>query len=459
MNQTLWSVDVKSKKITKLDHSNRNDIQDYSWSPDSNYMVYTKTEASGFSSIFVYDFSSKKVNRLTSKAFNDFSPIFDPKGHYLFFLSNRDYNLSFSSYEFNYLYHQATRIYAAPLNDAVPALYPFEDDAIVFAEKGNKEDGDDDQSIDLNLQIDGFDQRVRALPGNAGNYNNLQSNGDAVFVVENSANGNAIKMIDLSKDDKQKTVLADSGNYILAANGQKMLVQHRGNYAVIDAKPGQKAKDNQLDLEYLTMKIDPKVEWRQMYTDAWRILRDWFYDPNMHGMDWQAIHDKYLPMAEAATHRTDLDYVFGEIAGEMNAGHIYVNSGDEPSVKRQQNGLLGAEFKKHKSGYFEITKIFNGENWTPNRRSPLTEAGVKAKVGDYITAINGHSTKDVANIYQLLEHTVGRTVTLSLNDKAQSKDGWNANVKPIASESQLRYFNWIELNHVALWWINYLMAG
>ncbi len=445
-NQTLWSVDVESKKTKKLDRSTRNDIQDYTWSPDSQWVVYTKTEVSGFSSVFAYGFAKNRVNRLTSKAFNDFSPMFDPNGHYLFFLSNRDYNLSFSSYEFNYLYHQATRVYAAPLNDSVPALYPFEDDGIVVPSQQNDkgEDKDTEKVTKVNLQPKGFDQRVRALPGKASNYNNLQSNGKAVFVVENGTGGNTIKMIDLSKDEQPKTVLAGSGNYALSADGKHMLVQHNGEYAVIEAKPGQKVKDNKLDLKNLTMKIDPAVEWRQMYTDAWRILRDWFYDPGMHGMDWQAIHDKYLPMAEAATHRTDLDYVFGEIAGEMNAGHIYVNAGDQPSIKRQQNGLLGAEFKKHKSGYFEITKIFQGENWTPNRRSPLTEAGVKAEVGDLILAINGFSTKGVANIYQLLEHTVGRTITLDLNDKAEVKGAWQAHVKPIASESQLRYFNWVE---------------
>ncbi len=440
-NQTLWSVEVASKKIKRLDRSSRNDIQDYSWSPDSQWLVYTKTEDSGYNSIFVYGFKRAQVSRLTSSAFNDFAPVFDPQGRYLFFLSNRDYNLSFSSYEFNYLYHQATRVYAAALNDEAPALYPFTQDGEGSASK--KEDKKADQTPVVDLQITGFDRRVRALPGDASNYNNLQSNGEAVFVVENAASGNSIKVIDLAEEEAPKVVLAGAGNYLLSADGQHMLVQKNGDYAIVKAAAEQKFKDP-LELKNLTMKIDPRVEWRQMYTDAWRILRDWFYDPGMHGNDWQAIHDKYLPMAEAATHRTDLDYVFGEIAGEMNAGHIYVNSGDQPTVARKANGLLGAEFEKHRSGYFKITKIFAGENWTPARRSPLTEPGVKAEVGDYVLAINGHSTQDVDNIYQLLEHTVGRTVDIELNSKAQQAGSWQVHVKPIASESQLRYHNWVE---------------
>lgn len=434
-NQKLWVADIESKKTQQIDHSSRNDINDYRWAPDSNWLVYTKTENTGYSSVFVHNLEEGKTHRLTSAAFNDFAPVFDPKGNYLFFLSNRDYNLSFSSYEFNYLYHQATRVYAAQLNAEAPALFPFEK-----TKAENKDD--EDNEVQITIDVAGFDNRVVALPGNASNYGNLQSNGDAVFVVENAAGGPVLKMIDLSSDDKPKTVVKGVANYQLAHNGEKMLVQKGQDYAIIKAAAEQKIKDK-LNLTHLTLKIDPQVEWRQMFTDAWRILRDWFYDPGMHGMDWQAVHDKYLPLAKAAKHRTDLDYVFGEIAGEMNAGHIYVNSGDQPSVKRKDNGLLGAEFSKHRSGYFEITKIFAGENWTPARRSPLTEPGVDARVGDFVIAIDGVRTDQVANIYQLLEHTAGRTISMKLNNKASSKGARKVYVKPIKSESQLRYLDWV----------------
>jgi len=432
-NQTLWVVDLDKKKVRKADHSSRNDINDYSWSPDSNWLVYTKTENSGFSSVFVHNLDKGNSQRLTSAAFNDFSPVFDTNGHYLYFLSNRDYNLSFSSYEFNYLYHEATRVYAAALNDSAPELFPF---------VGSEAHGQEVKPAEeVNIQFAGFDNRVHALPGQAGNYFNLQNNGKAVFVVHNN-NGNTVKMIDLSKPEDPKTVIEGVGNYQLSANGEHMLVQQGGDYGVIKAAAEQKLSDK-LDLTHLTLKIDPAVEWRQMYTDAWRILRDWFYDPGMHGMDWQAIHDKYLPLAEAARHRTDLDYVFGEIAGEMNAGHIYVNSGDQPAVKRQDNGLLGAEFTAHRSGYFEIAKIFAGENWTPARRSPLTESGVNAEVGDFVISIDGVSSQSVKNIYQLLEHTAGRTISLQLNSKPSANGAREVFVKPIASESQLRYLDWV----------------
>jgi len=434
-NQTLWVVDVSSRETQKIDRSSRNDITDYSWSPDSAWLTYTKTENSGFNSIFVHNLKAGKTQRLTSAAFNDFSPVFDPKGNYLYFLSNRDYNLSFSSYEFNYLYHQATRVYVARLNNKAPVLF-------AFSEEENKTQADDNdiKSVVVNIDVKGFDDRVMALPGKASNYFNLQSNGKAVFFVENTANGNQLKMIDLNGDAKQQSVIKGVANYSLSTDGESMLVQKGNDYAIIEAKADQSIKDK-LDLSHLSMKINPRIEWQQMFTDAWRILRDWFYDPGMHGNDWQSIHDKYKPMAAAATHRTDLDYVLGEIAGEMNSGHIYVNAGDQPEVERRDNGLLGAEFKKHESGYFEITKIFAGENWTENRRSPLTTVDVE--VGDYILAIDNYSTADVANIYQLLEYTAGRNIGIEVNDKPTKKGSQTVYVKPIASESQLRYLDWV----------------
>jgi len=439
-NQTLWVVDVDSGKTAQIDRSKRNDITDYTWSPDSQWLAYTKVENTGYSSIFAHQLDSNSTHRLTSAAFTDFSPVFSSNGNHLFFLSNRDYNLTFSSYEFNYLYNNATRVYAARLNNDAEALYPFEG-AAESKEKSN-EKNKKEQKVTVNIEVEGFDNRIRALPGQSSNYNNLQTNGDAVFVVENNGNGPVLKMIDLNKDDKPKTVIAGVGNYSLAADGKHLLVQKGKDYAVLKAAPEQKMKEK-LDLKHLTMKIDPVIEWRQMYTDAWRILRDWFYDPGMHGNDWQAIHDKYQPLATAATHRTDLDYVFGEIAGEMNAGHIYVNAGDQPAVKRKPNGLLGGEFKKHSSGYFEITDLFAGENWTPARRSPLTEAGVDAEVGDYIISIDGVNVKDTANIYALLEHKADRTISIQLNSKPTAKGAREVFVKPIQSESQLRYLDWV----------------
>ncbi len=444
----LWSVSIDGGKPQKLDNSTTNDIEHYRWSPDSRWLTYTKTENTGFSSIFVYDFDNKKAHKLSTAAYHDYEPVFDDSGQYLLFLSNRDYNLAFSAYEFNYLYVDATRLYAAQLTDSTPPVYPYQSDEVSLENKQDKEknkDKDNGKGKKTNVRIDfeGFNNRITALPGKAGNYNGLQTAGDKVFVLKGEDNGQSLLMVSLKKEDEPKTVSKKVNNYRLAAQGEKILLQQGKKLSIIEAKEGQDNNGQQLDLTNLSVKIDPQTEWQQMYTDAWRILRDWFYDPNMHGMDWPGIRSKYQPLVDAATHRSDLDYILGEIAGEMNSGHIYVNSGDMPSVKRRENGLLGAEFEKHASGYFKISKIFAGENWNKDRYSPLTDAGVKAEEGDYVLAINGHSTQEVANIYELLEHQADRTVTLTLNNKASDKGSWQADVKTITSEGELRYLNWV----------------
>jgi tricorn protease len=437
-DQILWSLDVKSKKLTQLDQAERNDIQDYTWSPDSQWLAYTKLEDNGFGSIWVVNVKKAKPKQLSSSMTHEAEPQFTPNGHYIVFLSNRDYNLAFSSYEFNYLYVDATRVYAAQLNAKSPALYPFQSDEVLAVKPKDIAD-----AKSISIDFDGFAERTIALTNESANYSNLQTNDSHVF-VNLSANGSqALKAISLSKADSSVTVDDGIGSFVLSHDGTKLLAQKGGKYSIIDAKPGQKFADGILDLSNMQVKVDPKTEWQQIYVDGWRVFRDWFYDPNIHGMDWNAIKDKYQPWIDAAAHRSDVDYAFGEIGGELNAGHIYVNYGDQPSATRRDTGLFGAQISEHRSGYFKIEKIFKGENWHKDFRSPLTEPKVKAKDGDYIVAINGVMTNSVNNIYELMENTSNKPIELTLNSKPKQKGSWTTIVTPIASETNLRYLNWV----------------
>ncbi|WP_196140088.1 S41 family peptidase [Aliikangiella sp. G2MR2-5] len=439
-NQTLWVVDIKSGKLSKLDRSHTNDIVDYRWSPDSQWLAYTKLEDSGYGSIWLANVNRKQASQLTDESTSDQEPVFSSDGQYLFFLSNRDYNLEFSSYEFDYLYNQATRVYAAQLNSLAPPLYPFESDEVG---KNNDPNTKEKKSKEVKIDFKGFASRVIALPGDAGNYTNLQTQGDKVFVIKNNNNENALLLIDLKSKEKGQVIAEGVNDYSLAQDGGKLLVRAGNDYAILDAKAKQNVAENKLDLSHLSMLINPKVEWQQMYVDGWRILRDWFYDPNIHGMDWVGVKNKYQPWVDAATHRTDMDYTFSEIAGELNSGHVYVNHGDMPRAESRSHGLLGAEIVADKSGYFRIEKIFSGENWHDAFRSPLTEPSVRAAEGNYILAVNGVSTKTVNNFYQLMRDTQGRTIELKLNSSPRNKGSWTTYVKPIARETNLRYLNWV----------------
>ena len=451
--QRLRIVDVASGGTIEVDTSTGNDLTQYTFAPDSQWLAYTKTNASRNSSIWLYSLEAKETRQLTPDDTSEQNPVFDPKGRYLYFLSNRDYNLQFSAYEFNFLYTDATRIYAATLADDGPALYAPQVDEAKPVERGGdkgKAGEGDDASKDaapkkLRIDIPGFNQRVIALNAPAGNYGGLGANADGVFFVAigDGPAGNELRFLGLDADSKPELV-AKVGAGALSADGSKFLLGRGSDFAIVDAKPGADFDKGKLALERMELRIEPRREWQQMYVDGWRILRDWFYDAGMHGNDWNGIRAKYEPLLASVATRADLDYIFQEIAGELNSGHVYVQSGDQPAVPRKPGGMLGAELVSDPSGYVKIAKIFAGENWEARTRSPLTEAGLDVKEGDLILAIDNVSTRGVDNVYRLLENKADRIVSLRINGTAQDTGARDVLVRTIADERELRYLDWVQ---------------
>jgi tricorn protease len=453
-DHALHVVDVASGKVIDVDKDDYGDIRHYRWSPDSKWVAYTKLNDARFSSIYVYNVDQAKSYRLTSGMTDDNEPVFDPKGRYLYFTSNRDFNLTFSAWEFNYVYTDPTRVYVGVLAADGPALFlPQSDEEkaatpppAASADKATDKAADKPAdagakkgAVVVKIDPAGFENRVRAIPGPPGNYNNLAAVNNGILYMSGT-DTRALKLYNID-DRKEDTVLDNVRGYELSANLEKILARSGNTYTIVNAKPGQKAADGALKLDNLTMKIDPRAEWQQEFTDAWRILRDWFYDPNMHGNDWSAIRQKYGELVPYVASRNDLDYILGEIAGELNAGHVYVSSPDS-GADRVDNGLLGAEIVPD-AGYFRIAHIYPGENWQEQFRSPLTEPGVKVKEGDYILAVDGVSTKGVDNFYRLLENKANRVVTLLVNSSASTSGAREEKVRPVKKETNLRYLDWV----------------
>lgn len=440
-NQKLWITPANGKRSVVVDTGTRNDITYYSWSGDSRWLTYLKTADNGMSSIFVYDTEEKSIHQLTSDKTSEGYPVFSRDGQYLFFTSERDYNLAFSSYEFNYLYDRATRVYALALTKSVGPIYPLKSDEVAIANESKE--NEENEAVSVVIDFDNLDSRIMALNGQSADYSNLAAGNDGVFAIRSHQGSNDLVKLNISEDKEPEVVTANVNGFVIAQNGEKLLVSSSGEFAIIDAKPKQDFNASKLDMNEMHVKVDPEVEWQQMYDDALRIARDWFYDPNLHGMDWDMIKARYQPMISAASHRTDIDYVLGEVGGELNAGHVYVQSGDQPSVPRLDGGLLGAELSLHKNGLYKIEKIFKGENWHTAFRSPLTEIGVNASEGDYIVAINGRSVTDVDNIYELLENTVGKQTKLTLSKSSNGRKPFDTIIRPISSETSLRYLDWV----------------
>jgi tricorn protease len=455
--QHLRYVEVASGKVADVDHSSRGDITTYAWSPDSRFIAYTKLAPSQLSTIWVYGLDDGRAQQLSGELAGETEPVFDPAGHYLYFLSNRDFQLTFSGFETDYLYTRPTRVYAALLAKDGPALFlPESDDEPAPKARTESKEGKEDKAGKasdapavapprVRIDVPGFEQRVRALPAAAADYSNLQASAAAVFYLAGTGAKTQLKMYDL-KERKESVVLEGVAAYQLSADGKKVLFKHGEDWGIADAKPAQKNTEGLLPLDKLQIEIHPREEWRQMYYDAWRIMRDWFYDPGMHGVDWAGMRDRYGALLPYLGCRDDLDYLLEELGAELSAGHVYVSRGDEPGVPRVEGGLLGAEIEADPSGVFRIARIFPGENWQEDFRSPLTEPGVHVEAGEYILAVDGQPTRGVDNFYRLLENKAGHVVVLRVAAGPGGEGARDEKVRPVKSEQNLRYYAWVQAN-------------
>jgi tricorn protease len=471
--QRLRVVDVATGATTDVDHSSYNDITTYTFSPDSRWLAYVKAGENQMPSIWVHSLDDGTSAQLTGDDTADFGPVFDPGGRYLYFLSNRDFHLTFSGFEFSYVYTDPTRVYVGLLNPGEPALLRPKSDEEAGAEPGAGDEAKAGKAAGeaakgkgkakgkaggaaadgagevprVEIQVAGFEERVRAIPGPSDAYRSLAATKDGVFYLTDGGpggGGGATLKRYLIDDEKEEVLLAGISSYVLAAGGAKLLYQQGDKVGIVDAKPGSKVGDGLLPLERMELKIDPPAEWAQMFVDAWRILRDWFYDPDMHGVDWPDVRRRYGELVPFVATRSDLDFVLGEMGAELGAGHVYVQPGDEPTVERVDGGLLGAEVVADPSGYFRIAHVFPGENWHEEFRSPLTEPGVDVAAGDFVLAVDGRTTRGVDNFYRLLEARGGKVVTLTVNGKPEEEGARQVRVRTITSETKLRYLEWVQ---------------
>ncbi len=448
----LKLLDVQSGKTTIVTHADRDEIHSYSFSSDSKWITYDKEGANGLGAVWVYNIDKAENKQLTDDRFNDGSPVFSVDGKYIYFISDRDFNLDFSSFEFDYLYNKSSRIYAVALCTDCPKLFKDKNDIepVKEAEKPAETSKTDKKgkteekpavALPKTIQIDfeGINSRITAFPLKSGEYRNLAAvDGGILYISDGSLHKYSID------DKKDEEVMDGVSQAVVSAEGKMMIYRAGRDLGIAKITPGQKSGAGKLNLDDVTMKIDPKKEWNQIYADGWRIFRDFFYVNNMHGVDWKGIKERYSPLVQHVSHRADLDYILGEIISETNTGHSYVDWGDFEKVKRVDTGLLGAELVADQaSGKYRIAKIYDGENWNETRRSPLTEQGVNVKAGDYLLSINGTPVNLSMNPYELLENTIGKTVEITVNSIPDMAGARTSTIKPIGSELELLNLTWV----------------
>ncbi|MBI5852857.1 MAG: PD40 domain-containing protein [Planctomycetes bacterium] len=430
----LAVIEVATRARTVLDTAGESTIRGVQWSADGSWLCYVKTSRNGYDAVWLCKSTDGTPVQVTTDDWNDGSPSFDPKGRWLWFTSARDYVHGEPP-------RLEQRVYALILKkDGKSPIEPREDRE---GPAPAKDDGGDAAAAapkELVIDLDGIAERLVVLPLPQGGYGGLVGLDDGFLY---GGGGNLAKWSLESRESS--TVLDGVFGYALTPDRSKLLYRHGGNLCFGTSSPGQRAGANPLPTAGVRLRIDPRTEWTQMYGDAWRIMRDFFYDPRMHGVDWDAMRAKYQPLVAHVAHRSDLDFLIGELIGELNCGHTYVVSGELPDVDRVATGVLGCEFEAAGERY-RIARILGDANWHEGTRNPLREVGVDVKQGEYVLAIDGVDLTTHDNPYRLLEGKAGRRVELLVNKEPRSFDARRVTVRAAGSEVGLRYVTWVERN-------------
>jgi len=445
----LRYVDVDTKKVTTVYQAEYGLIYSYNWSPDSKWITFSRPTDNQFSVISAYNLETGKMNDVTDNWYDSGLPSFSNDGKYIVFVSDRDFNPTYSDTEWNHSYSNMSRVYLAILSKEAPSPFAPENDSVkIVAEKKDsgekKEEKKEDADKSVKIDFDGISGRIVSLPVSPSNYYNTACVDGKVYYSEYAeGSGTKAKMYDLKE---QKETELGSFDFGISSNNKKMLVKDGRKWSVIDLPVKPVKPDKTVDLSNMKVWVDYQQEWKQIYDESWRQMRDFFYVENMHGLDWKAMHDKYAVLVPYVRHRDDLTYIIGELIGELSIGHAYVQSGERPEPERIKTGLLGAKISADPSGYFKIEKILEGANWSKTLRSPLTEVGVNVKEGDYIIAVDGINVKSVKDVYSLLVGKADKEVELTVNSKSTENGARKVIITPVADEANLYYYNWVQDN-------------
>ncbi|MBT8245219.1 MAG: protease [Winogradskyella sp.] len=450
----IWVINLETKKTSIVDsdsYAHPNRTMNPVWSPDSKWIAYPKQQKSHFKSIFAYNVDSKKIIQLTDPIADAISPVWDASGKYIYTLASTNYGLTsgwLDMSNFDPGANLTRSLYAIVLSKdgKAPNLPKSDSEESTSEDENENKNEKESKNISVTIDLDGIFNRAVALGLPSRNYASLlKAPKHKLFITESITNENGLK-VHLYDVEKEKATDFEKGvSQMVTSDDRKSILLRKGNNWVLTGtnsapKPGKNVlKAN------VKIKLDPKAEAHQIFKEGWRYMRDFLYVDNVHGAPWDDVYKWYAPWIDHVRHRTDLNYVVDIMSGEVAVGHSYVSGGDFPDLDNVPVGLLGCDFKI-KNGRYQISKIYNGEHWNPNITAPLAQPGITINEGDHILAINGKSITSSDNIYQYLEQTANREITLTVNSSASKQGAKEILVKPVRSERSLRTINWVESN-------------
>jgi tricorn protease len=462
----LWYVDLEHPTPVKV-ATDLYALSDFepAWSPDSRWITYAKVLANRLHAICVYSLGAGKSTQITDGMSDALDPQFDAGGKYLYFTASTNTGLSQGSGDMTSFARPVTRsIYVVVLQKGVasPLAPESDDEKVAEAAKENgaaKKAAEKPEAAkkpakppEVNIDFDGISQRVLALPIPAERYISLAAGKAGVVyllqapVVVFSFGPPQFTVVKFDlKSRKTETLLQGVRNFALSHDGSKMLFQRGQQWFITEAARPPKPGQGGLKLSGIQIYVDPHADWKQMYSEVWRIERDFFYNPHYNGLDLAKAEKAYSIYLPGIASREDLNYLFREMTGNLSIGHMFIRGGEEPPEEKVSVGLLGANFSIENNRY-RITRVFNGENWNPELHAPLTQPGVDVKVGEYILAVNGRELHGSDNLYSFFLNTAGKQVVLRVGPNPDGSGARDVTVVPIASARALRNLAWIEGN-------------
>jgi tricorn protease len=481
-----WYVDVEkgtAVKVTTDRYEDPGGLATGTWSPDSKWLTYSKYLENHMHAVFVYSVESAKETQVTDGTADSRYPVFDRNGKTLYFTASTDMGLSAGWLDLSSFQHPVLRhVYATVLKkgDADPVA-PQSDEEKVAGEKGKEADKDKDKDKNktadkdkagdkdkgkegekkeetpvVSIDFDGIGQRIVALPIRAANYVQLDAGKSGILFlseVEDVPRFGEPTLTSVSRFDlgtrKTEPFVSGVSSFSISANGEKALLREgppsSTNWIIAGTAAAPKPGEGALKLDGMEVYTEPRAEWNQMYREVWRIERDFFYDPNHHGLDIQAAEKKYNAYLAGLGGRADLNYLFVEMLGELTVGHMFINGGDVPQPRMVKGGLLGADYKVE-NGRYRFARIYNGENWYPSLKAPLTQPGSEVKAGEYLISVNGREVHPPESVYSFFENTEGTQVRIKVGPNADGKDAREVTVVPVGNEFALRNRAWEEDN-------------
>jgi tricorn protease len=430
------------------------------WSPDSKWVTYAKNGENNYSAIYLYNLEKKKLYKATSGYYNDFSPVFDATGKYIFFATQRSFSPAYSSLDNTWVYPNSTQLAVATLDPATQSiLYPKNDDIKLDTTSAKKPEATDTAkkakpvtaTAQSNIDAEGIEQRLEILPVPAGNIGGLVAV-DGKLIYQRGPNTGSpqggqpsLNFYDID-GRSEKTLIAGTFAYAVSHDGKNILVRTNGGFGIVKPMPEQKL-DKVLRTSEMEMVLNPREEWKQIFNDVWRRYRDFFYDPGMQQVDWNAMRKEYSALLDNAITRWDVNNILQEMASELSAGHTYVSGGDVEFGKNRTNGFLGIDWSVD-NGAFKVKRIVRGAAWDNEVRSPLEATGVNIKEGEYILSVNGRKLDTDLDPYSMFEGLSGKAVALRVNSKPTMEGSREVIVKTLTQgqEQRLRHLEWIEGN-------------